>query len=36
METKRHLVNLKQYRKVAGKWQFVASPATPKATPTRG
>jgi integrase len=23
METKRHLVNLKQYRKVSGKWQFV-------------
>ena len=23
METKRHSVNLKQYRKVSGKWQFV-------------
>jgi hypothetical protein len=23
METKRHPVNLKQYRKVNGKWQFV-------------
>ena len=24
MEAKRHPVNLKQYRKVNGKWQFVA------------
>jgi len=23
MEMKRHLVNLKQYRKVSGKWQFL-------------
>jgi hypothetical protein len=23
METKRHQVNLKQYRKLNGKWQFV-------------
>lgn len=23
METKRHQVNLKQYRKLSGKWQFV-------------
>ena len=26
MEMKRHLVNLKQYRKVSGKWQFLPAP----------
>jgi hypothetical protein len=35
METKRHPVNLKQYRKLNEKWQFVPSPVTPTATLTR-
>ncbi len=33
METKRHPVNLKQYRKVNGKWQFVAVARDAKGTP---
>jgi hypothetical protein len=33
METKRHPVNLKQYRKVNGKWQFVAVVRDAKGTP---
>jgi hypothetical protein len=33
MEAKRHPVNLKQYRKVNGKWQFVAVARDAKGTP---
>ena len=33
METKRHSVNLKQYRKVGGKWQFVPVARDAKGNP---
>ena len=33
METKRHPVNLKQYRKVSGKWQFVPVARDAKGAP---
>jgi hypothetical protein len=33
METKRHPVNLKQYRKVKGKWQFVPVARDANGTP---
>ncbi|MGD0734057.1 MAG: hypothetical protein ABR976_02875 [Terracidiphilus sp.] len=33
METKRHPVNLKQYRKVSGKWQFVPVAREAKGAP---
>ena len=35
METKRHSVNLKQYRKVSGKWQFVPVARDAKGAPIR-
>ena len=33
MESKRHPVNLKQYRKMNGKWQFVPVVRDAKGTP---
>jgi hypothetical protein len=33
METRRHPVNLKQYRKVNGKWQFVPVIRDARGTP---
>jgi hypothetical protein len=33
METKRHPVNLKQYRKVSGKWQSMPVARAAKGTP---
>ena len=35
MEMKRHLVNLKQDRKVSGKWQFVPVTRDAKGIPAR-
>jgi hypothetical protein len=35
METERHPVNLKQYRKVNGKWQFVPGGRDAKGLPIR-